>query len=160
MPIGFPVSGTSVQLLDEDLRPVPAGEVGELCAGGLGLARGYLGRPGATAQRFVPDPSGQAPGGRLYRTGDLARCRADGALEFLGRLDDQLKIRGFRVEPGEVEAALRALPEVTDAAAVAQQARSGRRLVGFAVLAEPGSMSPMILRRALHGLLPDYAVPP
>ncbi|HEX8080693.1 MAG TPA: non-ribosomal peptide synthetase [Jatrophihabitans sp.] len=159
VPIGFPVSGTSVQLLDEDLRPVPDGEVGELCAGGLGLARGYLGRPGPTAERFVPDPSGQVAGGRLYRTGDLARRRADGALEFLGRLDDQLKIRGFRVEPGEVEAALRELPEVTDAAAVAQQARSGRRLVGFAVLAEPGSMSPMMLRRALHGLLPDYAVP-
>ncbi|MEO7260445.1 MAG: non-ribosomal peptide synthetase [Jatrophihabitantaceae bacterium] len=159
VPIGFPVSGTSVQLLDEDLRPVPDGEVGELCAGGLGLARGYLGRPGPTAERFVPDPFAAVGGGRLYRTGDLARYRADGALEFLGRLDDQLKIRGFRVETGEVETALRELAEVTDAAVVAQQARSGRRLVGFAVLAEPGSVSAMVLRRALHGLLPDYAVP-
>ncbi|HEX8094839.1 amino acid adenylation domain-containing protein [Jatrophihabitans sp.] len=159
VPIGFPISGTTVHLLDEELRPVAEGQPGELCTGGHGLARGYLGRPGWTAERFVPDPFAEIPGGRLYRTGDLARRRADGALDFLGRLDDQVKIRGFRVELGEVEAALRGLPEVEDAAVIAQQSRFGRRLVGFAVLAEPASASPIALRRSLTTLLPDYALP-
>ena len=159
VPIGFPISGSTVHLLDEDLRPVAEGEPGELCTGGLGLARGYLGRPGSTAERFVPDPFAEVPGGRLYRTGDLARRRADGALDFLGRLDDQVKIRGFRVELGEVEAALRGLPEIEDAAVVVQQSRFGRRLVGFAVRAEASSATPITVRRSLATLLPDYAVP-
>jgi amino acid adenylation domain-containing protein len=159
VPIGFPISGTTVHLLDEDLRPVAEGQAGELCTGGNGVARGYLGRPGLTAERFVPDPFAGAPGGRLYRTGDLARRRADGALDFLGRLDDQVKIRGFRVELGEVEAALRGLPEVQDAAVVAQQSGFGRRLVGFAVLGPAASASPITLRRSLAALLPDYALP-
>src|SRR6185312_9988225 len=131
VPIGYPVSASTVQLVDDQLRAVPDGQAGELCTGGLGLARGYLGRPGWTAERFVPDPFAERPGGRLYRTGDLARRRPDGALDFLGRLDDQVKIRGFRVEPGEVEAALRGLPELREAAVVVQQSRFGRRLVGF-----------------------------
>lgn len=158
-PIGFPISGSTVHLLDEDLRPVADGEPGELCTGGLGLARGYLGRPGVTAERFVPDPFAERPGGRLYRTGDLARRRPDGAIDFLGRLDDQVKIRGFRVELGEVEAALRGLPEVEDAAVIVQQSRFGRRLVGFAVPAGTAAVTPITLRRNLTGLLPDYAVP-
>lgn len=159
VPIGFPISGTTVALLDEDLRPVSDGQPGELCAGGTGLARGYLHRPGLTAERFVPDPNADTPGGRLYRTGDLARRRADGALDFLGRLDDQVKIRGFRVEPGEVEAALRGLPGVKDAAVVVQQSSFGRRLVGFVVQAGTDSASPVTVRRSLSRLLPDYAVP-
>jgi len=158
-PIGFPVSGSTVHLLDEDLRPVADGLPGELCTGGSGLARGYLGRPAATAERFVPDPFAEQPGGRLYRTGDLARRRPDGALDFLGRLDDQVKIRGFRVELGEVEAALRALPEIEDAAVIVQQSRFGRRLVGFAVPAATASASPITVRRSLAAQLPDYAVP-
>ncbi|MFL6161529.1 MAG: amino acid adenylation domain-containing protein [Jatrophihabitantaceae bacterium] len=159
VPIGFPVSGSTVYLLDEDLRPVADGQPGELCTGGLGLARGYLGRPATTAERFVPDPFAGPPGGRLYRTGDLARRRPDGAFEFLGRLDDQVKIRGFRVELGEVEAALRGLPEIEDAAVIVQQSRFGRRLVGFAVRAEAATASAITVRRSLAALLPDYAVP-
>ncbi|HST48454.1 non-ribosomal peptide synthetase [Jatrophihabitans sp.] len=159
VPIGFPVSASTVYLLDEDLRPVPDGQPGELCTGGLGLARGYLGRPGATAERFVPDPFADRPGGRLYRTGDLARRRPDGALDFLGRLDDQVKIRGFRVEPGEVEAALRGLPEIEDGAVIVQQSRFGRRLIGFAVPAASATVSPISVRRDLARVLPDYAVP-
>jgi amino acid adenylation domain-containing protein len=159
VPIGFPVSGSTVYLLDEDLRPVADGQPGELCTGGSGLARGYLGRPGPTAERFVPDPFAGRPGGRLYRTGDLARRRPDGALDFLGRLDDQVKIRGFRVELGEVEAALRGLPEIEDAAVIVQQSRFGRRLVGFAVPAAAATASPITVRRNLAAVLPDYAVP-
>jgi amino acid adenylation domain-containing protein len=158
-PIGFPVSGSTVYLLDTDLRPVADGQPGELCTGGLGLARGYLGRPDATAERFVPDPFAERPGGRLYRTGDLARRRPDGALDFLGRMDDQVKIRGFRVELGEVEAALRGLPEIEDAAVIVQQSRFGRRLVGFAVPAAAATASPITVRRSLAGKLADYAVP-
>ncbi|HEX4729012.1 MAG TPA: amino acid adenylation domain-containing protein, partial [Jatrophihabitans sp.] len=123
VPIGFPISGTTVHLLDENLRPVADGQTGELYTGGLGVARGYLNRPDLTAACFVPDPFTEVPGGRLYRTGDIARRRPDGALDFLGRLDDQVKIRGFRVEIGEVEAALRGLAGVDDAAVVAQQSR-------------------------------------
>ncbi len=159
VPVGFPISGTTVYLLDEDFQPVPDGEPGELCAGGRGLARGYLAQPELTAERFIPDPFADRSGGRLYRTGDLARRRPDGAIEFLGRLDNQVKIRGFRVETGEVEAALLSLPEVREAAVVAQPSRSGRRLVGFVVLAEPGSVSALVLRQSLGALLPDYAIP-
>lgn len=159
VPIGFPISGTTVHLLDEDLRPVAEGYPGELYTGGSGVARGYLGQSGLTAERFVPDPFAENAGDRLYRTGDLARRRADGALDFLGRLDDQVKIRGFRVELAEVEAALRGLPEIEDAAVVIQQSRFGRRLVGFAVPAGAASTSPITVRRSLAALLPDYAVP-
>jgi acyl-coenzyme A synthetase/AMP-(fatty) acid ligase/acyl carrier protein len=159
VPIGVPITGTTVYLLDADLRPVPDGEAGELCTGGLGVARGYLGRPGVTADRFVPDPFSATPGGRLYRTGDLARRRPDGVFDFLGRLDNQVKIRGFRVEAGEVEVALRGLPEIKDGAVTIQQSRFGRRLVGFAVLAEGATATAITVRRSLAELLPDYAVP-
>ncbi|MET9519175.1 amino acid adenylation domain-containing protein [Streptomyces sp. NPDC002994] len=114
VPIGAPIDGMRVLLLGPDGRQVPPGERGELCAAGVGVADGYLGRPRLTAERFVPDPEGP-PGSRLYRTGDIARLRADGNLEYLGRIDHQVKINGVRIEPGEVEAALVAHPAVREA---------------------------------------------
>ena len=161
VPIGRPVSGTRVYVLDAALRPVPAGVPGELYAGGHGVARGYLGRPGMTAERFVPDPFGAEPGARLYRTGDRARWRADGTVEFLGRVDAQVKIRGFRIEPGEIEAALRRHPSVAECAVVVRQdgARDDvpgeKRLVAYVV----GDADADALRGHLRASLPDYMVP-
>src|SRR6185369_12751083 len=106
-------------------RLVPLGARGELCVGGIGVARGYRNRPDLTAERFVPDPFGETPGGRLYRTGDLVRYLPGGDIEFLGRIDQQVKVRGFRVEPGEIEAALREHPDVVEAAVVALPEPSG-----------------------------------
>lgn len=158
VPIGRPINGTYVHVLDERLQPVPDGMVGELCTGGDGLAHGYLGQPEKTAERFVPDPYGPRPGARLYRTGDLVRRHLDGTVEFLGRMDNQVKIRGFRIEPGEVEAALLAMPEIRDATVVAQSsARAGRRLVAFFIAEEDVSVPE--LRRRLGAALPAYMVP-
>ncbi|MGV9879879.1 AMP-binding protein, partial [Streptomyces sp. NPDC003006] len=138
LPIGRPLDGTRVHVLDARLRPVPDGCVGEVYIAGSGLAHGYLARPAATAERFVPDPHG-TPGTRMYRTGDLARRTPDGTLEFAGRADDQLKIRGFRVEPAEVEAALMTCPGVTRAVVAARPAPDGgKRLAAWVVLKEDG----------------------
>ncbi|HYQ62840.1 MAG TPA: amino acid adenylation domain-containing protein [Actinophytocola sp.] len=150
VPIGRPVANTRAYVLDATLRPVPPGVRGELYLAGDGLARGYLGRTARTAERFVADPFGPA-GSRMYRTGDLARRRPDGALEFLGRADQQVKIRGMRIEPGEVEAALTAHPDVTAAAVVARD----DRLVGYAA----GHANPAQLREFLARRLPDHLVP-
>ncbi|WP_197367377.1 amino acid adenylation domain-containing protein [Streptomyces clavuligerus] len=134
VPIGGPISGTRIAVLDSELRPVPAGECGELYAAGAGLARGYLNRPGATAERFLPDPSGTEPGARMYRTGDLVRWTPDGTLEFVGRADQQVKVQGYRAEPQAVEAALERLPGVRHAAVLPQpDPAGGTRLLAYVV---------------------------
>ncbi|HSF43686.1 MAG TPA: amino acid adenylation domain-containing protein, partial [Thermoanaerobaculia bacterium] len=159
VPIGRAREGARVYLLDASLRPVPLGAAGEICVGGAALARGYLGQPDRTARSFMPDPFGVDPGERMYRTGDLARFRPDGELEFLGRIDQQVKVRGFRIEPGEIESALASHPGVQEAVVVARQdARGDRRLVAYAAAAgEPASVRG--LREFLRGRLPDYMIP-
>ncbi|HXO19982.1 MAG TPA: amino acid adenylation domain-containing protein [Thermoanaerobaculia bacterium] len=156
-PIGRPIAATEVHLLDPRGLPVPIGVPGEIYLGGAGLARGYLGDPGRTAERFVPTPWGQ--GGRLYRTGDLARRRPSGEIEFLGRIDHQVKIRGFRVELGEIEAALAAHPAVREAVVVARGEGAGKRLVAYVLPATAESGPGDLLRVHLRESLPDYMVP-
>ncbi|MEU1038519.1 non-ribosomal peptide synthase/polyketide synthase [Streptomyces sp. NPDC005907] len=158
--IGAPLPGLRAHVLDEAMRPVPPGADGELFVGGDGLARGYLGRPGLTAARFVASPFGP-PGARLYRTGDRTRWTADGELEFLGRLDRQVKVRGFRIEPGEIEAALARENEVREAVVVVREDEPGRqRLVGYVTPADPGhAPQPAALRAALTASLPAHLVP-
>ncbi|HET7461935.1 MAG TPA: non-ribosomal peptide synthase/polyketide synthase [Longimicrobium sp.] len=160
-PIGVAIPDLSVHVLDEHGFRAPVGVPGELHVGGAGLARGYLGRPALTAQRFVPDPFGAVPGARLYRSGDLARWRADGELEYLGRIDTQVKIRGFRIELGEIEAALAALPAVREAVVVVREDQPGdKRLAAYLVPAIPGELpSAAELRAALKERLPEYMVP-
>ncbi|MEW5929751.1 MAG: amino acid adenylation domain-containing protein [Gemmatimonadota bacterium] len=158
-PIGRPLANTRVYVLDGEMRPLVPGIPGEVFIGGAGVARGYLGRPGLTAERFVPDPLSGEPGARLYRTGDLARLRADGELEFRGRIDAQVKLRGFRIEPGEVEAAILALGGVREAVVVARDdGPGGARLVAY--LVPDGSAAwPADPRGALRERLPEHLVP-
>jgi amino acid adenylation domain-containing protein/non-ribosomal peptide synthase protein (TIGR01720 family) len=155
VPIGVPDPNTTVYVLDAGLRPVPPGVVGELYVAGRGLARGYLGRPGLSAERFVACPFGP-PGARMYRTGDRARWRVDGNLDFLGRVDDQVKIRGFRIELGEVGAALARHPGVGQAAVVVNRDGDVPLLIGYAT---PSELDPAELRSHLADLLPEYMVP-
>ncbi|MET0400956.1 MAG: amino acid adenylation domain-containing protein [Cystobacter sp.] len=157
VPIGRPLPQTHLVLLDEHLRPVPPGSPGEICIGGSGVGRGYLGQPALTAERFIPDPFSPTHGGRLYRTGDLGRLLADGSLDFLGRRDDQVKVRGARIELGQVERALRALSGVRDAVAVVDGA--GERLFGYVLPGGQPTPDVDALRAALRLRLPAYLVP-
>ncbi|CAG0934561.1 nonribosomal peptide synthetase DhbF [Thermoflexales bacterium] len=162
VPLGRPLDNIQVYVLDAYQHPVPQGVPGELCLGGAGVARGYLGRPDLTAERFIPDPFGQQPGSRLYRTGDLVRYLPDGNLEFLGRLDFQVKIRGYRVELGEIETLLSNHPVLQDAAVIAREDTPGdKRLVAYLVPQAAQQDVNLIsqLRDFLRERLPDYMVP-
>ncbi|RDZ26747.1 non-ribosomal peptide synthetase [Lysobacter silvisoli] len=158
LPIGTPLPGVRMYVLDAQLQLLPRGVVGELCIGGAGIARGYLNRDAQTAAAFVPDPHSDAPGARLYRTGDLARWNTDGTLQFLGRRDQQVKLRGVRIELGEIETALAAHPQVQAAAAALREDRPGdKRLVAY-VVAE-SALDPLELRDFLARRLPDAMLP-
>ncbi|MBD8529925.1 MULTISPECIES: non-ribosomal peptide synthetase [unclassified Massilia] len=158
VPIGRPIAGIRMHVLDAALQPVPGGVAGEVYIGGTGVGRGYLARPALTAARFVPDPFSSAPGARLYRTGDLGRWRADGALDYLGRNDHQVKLRGLRIELGEIEACLASHAAVREAVVVARPGADGDlRLVAYLVGA--GALDVEALRGHLKAALPDYMVP-
>jgi acyl carrier protein len=177
VPLGRPLPNTQVYVLDRNLRPVPVGVPGELHIGGRCLARGYIDRPEATAEKFVPNPFGNEPGSRLYKTGDVGRYLSDGNIEFLGRTDHQVKIRGFRIEPGEIESALAQHPAVREALVVArevasaesdvpanrkskiQNLKSDKRLVAYVVPHRDLSPSAGELRGYLKEKLPDPMVP-
>lgn len=158
--VGGPIANTQIHLLDENQQPVPNGEIGEIYIGGAGVARGYLHRPDLTAERFVPDPFNSDTDARLYRTGDLARWRTDGNLEFLGRIDHQIKIRGYRVELGEVEIALAQHPAVRECVVIAREGTTDeKRLVAYVVQGSDNAAGSAEFRRFLQTKLPDYMVP-
>jgi acyl-CoA synthetase (AMP-forming)/AMP-acid ligase II/acyl carrier protein len=159
IPIGKPISNTQIYILDDNRSPVPIGVTGEIFIGGAGVARGYLGRPELTAERFISDPFSRAGGASLYRTGDLARWRADGNVEFLGRRDFQLKIRGVRIEAGEIEITLQRHPGVKQAVVVARENKDGvKQLVAYVVAESSGFAEQLvvILRDYLARTLPQY----
>jgi amino acid adenylation domain-containing protein len=158
--IGKPIANTQVYVLDAQLHSLPVGVPGELYLAGSGVARGYLGRPALTAERFVPDPFTRRPGARMYRTGDVARFMEDGRLECLGRVDNQVKVRGFRIESGEIETALAALPSIRESAVVARPDASGTpQLVAYVVVDGAVEANQRQWREALKATLPDYMVP-
>jgi acyl carrier protein len=157
--IGRPLANTQLYILDGKLAPAPVGATGELHIGGDGLARGYLGRPALTAEKFIANPFGNDPKARLYKTGDWARFLPDGRVECLGRIDQQVKIRGFRIELGEIESILRQHPGIANAVVTARESQSGaKRLVGYLV-SKNGPPSLLELRDFVQSRLPAYMVP-
>ena len=159
IPIGQPIPGAKIYVLDRKLAPVPRGVVGELYVAGKGLTRGYVGHPDLTVDRFIPNPFSEEPGERLYRTGDLVRWNATDNLEYLGRSDAQVKLRGFRIELGDIETVLRQHPAVEDAAVVLKEGKGGKRLVAYLVPASSSAATHSDLRKYLSQKLPDYMVP-
>ena len=159
-PIGWPLDNTQIYILDSQLQPVPIGVVGEIYIGGAGVSRGYLNRPELTAQRFVKNPFSDVPGARLYKTGDLARFLENGAIEFIGRIDQQVKMRGFRVEPGEIENVISEYPGVRDVAVKVSGENADRRLLAY-VVAEPQreEFNAQQLRDYVKKQLPEYMLP-
>jgi amino acid adenylation domain-containing protein len=160
IPIGSPISNKKVYILDASLRPVAVGIPGELYIGGVGLARSYINRPELTAEKFLPNPFSHEPGDRLYRTGDQARYLPGGAIEFLGRIDRQVKVRGFRIEVEEIETILTQHPVVRDAVVIAREDSPGeKRLVAYLVIQDTGESTVSELRTHLKEKLPDYMIP-
>jgi acyl-coenzyme A synthetase/AMP-(fatty) acid ligase/acyl carrier protein len=160
VPVGRPVANTQIYLLDPQLQPVPVGVAGEGYIGGGGLARGYFNHPALTAERFVPDPFSRTPGARLYKTGDLARFLADGQIEFIGRNDFQVKIRGHRIELSEIELALAQHRDVEETAVLAREKVAGdKRLTAYVVLNRAGAATAKQLRESLKERLPEYMLP-
>ncbi len=158
--IGRPIDNTRIYILDECQRQVPIGVPGELYIGGAGVARGYVGRPDLTAERFIADPFGSEPGARLYKTGDLARFLPDGQIAFMGRTDQQIKIRGYRIEPGEIVSRLNRHPAIQTSIVLAREDTAGdKRLVAYLVLVPGASVPASALREFLMTSLPDYMVP-
>jgi amino acid adenylation domain-containing protein len=160
VPIGYPIANTQMHILDAQLQPVPVGVSGELLIGGEGLARGYLNRPELTAEKFIPNPFSRLRGTRLYRTGDLARYLPNGSIEFLGRLDDQVKLRGFRIELSEIETALNTHREVRESVVVVRDDTLGeQRLVAYLVAVGSSAPSVTEMRHYLKEILPEHMVP-
>jgi acyl-coenzyme A synthetase/AMP-(fatty) acid ligase/acyl carrier protein len=160
IPIGRPISNARVYILDEKLRPVPAGESGEIYTAGDGVARGYLNNASETEEKFLPDPFAANSNERMYRTGDLARWTEDGNVEFLGRIDNQVKILGHRIEPGEIETVLTMHQGVKHVSVVAQTDENGtKRLIAYYACSSEGGPAPRELRQFLQGKLPQYMVP-
>jgi amino acid adenylation domain-containing protein len=158
-PIGRPIDNTQIHILDERLRQVSPGSPGELFIGGAGLARGYRNRPELTAERFIPNPFSSAPGDRLYRTGDLGRYLPDGQIAFLGRIDEQIKVRGYRVEPNEIASALAQHAAIQASVVVSREDSADKRLVAYVVSAAGEQPTPTGLQNFLRERLPDYMVP-
>ncbi|MCP6763251.1 MAG: amino acid adenylation domain-containing protein [Fischerella sp. CENA71] len=166
VPLGRPIANTKIYILDKNLQPVPIGVIGELCIGGIGVARGYLNRPDLTADKFVADPFSNEPGARLYRTGDLARFLSDGNIEFIGRSDDQIKLRGHRIELGEIETTVREHPSVRQAVVLCREDTPGhKRLVSYVVTrdgitqGDAATQHIKALREYMVRTLPEYMVP-